>query len=80
MILTLKRTILAGEITLISHRAKTTMTTQGKNISNIPIIIKLPIINPITITILPIISLIINKIFLTMLHNLPSKVLHLRKE
>ena len=76
----LKCTILAGESTRISHGTKTTMTTQGQTISNILSIIKiLPIINPITIIILPIINIIINKTFLTMLHNLSSKVLHLRK-
>jgi len=66
-ILILKHTILLGEITQISHGAKTIMITQGQITSNILIIITiLSIINPITIIILP----IINKIFLTMLHKL----------
>jgi len=77
----LKCTILTGEITRIYHGTKITRTTQGQTISNILSIIKiLPIINPITITILSIINLILNKTFLTMLHNFPSKVLHLGKE
>jgi len=80
----LKQTILAGEITRISRGAKTKMTTQGQITTNIPIIITIfSIINPITIAILPIINLILLIIiqpFLTMLHNLPSKVLYLRKK
>jgi len=83
-ILMLKRTILAGEVTRISHGGKTTMATHGQTTSNFPIIITvLPIINQITIKLLPIINpilSIINKTFLTMLHNLLSKVLHWRKE
>ena len=80
----LKRIILAGEITCISPGAKITMTTQDQTTSNILIIITIHfIINPITIIILPTINLIlsiINRIFLTMLYNLLSKALHLRKE
>jgi len=83
-ILVLKCTIMAEEITQISHWVKTIMITQGQTTSNIPIIITiLSIINSITITILSIINLIlpiINRTILIMLHNLLSKVLHLRKK
>jgi len=86
----LKRIILNGEITRISHGAKTIMTTQGQIIqttSNIPIIITIiPIINltfQIIITIFSIINPIfpiINKTFPTKLHNLLSKIpLQIRK-
>jgi len=82
-----KRTILAGEITRISHGVKKTMSTPGQTIqatSIIPII--LPIINPIfqiTITILPTIRpnfQIMNKIFPTKLNNFPFRILNFKGE
>jgi len=78
---------MAGEITRISHGLKTTMTTHGQTIqttSNILII--LPIINPtfqITSQFFqPSTQFfkIINKTFPIKLNNLPSKILHLRRE
>ena len=80
MILTLQRTILAGEITQISHGANKIMTTPGQTTSIIPI---LPIIKPtfpITLTILSTIFQIINKIFPTKLHHLPSRILNSKGE
>ena len=66
IILTHQCTILAGEITRISHGAKITMTTLGQimQATSIKSII-LPIINPT---------------FSTKLNNLPSKILHLRRK
>ena len=84
MILTLQRTILAGEITEISHRANKIMTTHDRTMqatSIIPII--LSIINPtfqITLTILPTNFQIINKIFPTNLQYRPSRILNLKGE
>jgi len=83
IISTHQQIILAREIILISHGVKIIMTNQSQTTSNIPIIITiLPIINSITITIITInlILPIINKTFLTMLHSLLSKILHLRKQ
>ena len=87
IILTHQRTILAGEITRISHGAKITMTTHGQIMqatSIMPII--LPIINPtfsISIIILPTIHLTfqtINRTFPTKLHNPPSRILNKKGE
>ena len=62
---TLKSTISAGEITQISHGAKTIMVTQGQTI---PTTFNLTIINTIFPT---------NTVFPAKLHNLYSKVLWL---
>ena len=83
IILTHQRTILAGEITLISHGAKITMTIHDQIMlatSLMPII--LPIINltfSISIIILLTIHLTfqtINRTFPTKLHNPPSRILN----
>jgi len=81
-----KHTILVGEITRVSHGVKIIMTTHGQTIptaSNISIIlsiINLTFQTTITVpTIYPKFQ-IINKIFPTMLHNLPSRILNLKGE
>jgi len=85
--LTHKRTILTGELTRISHGAKTIMTTHGQTIQATSIIlIILPIINPTFLIIITILTTIcptfqiINKTFLTNLHSLPSRILNLKGE